>query len=341
MLLGAEICIETHEELQPTYLDSGPEPFTPPPGPPPGRKDHKQLSVAAPIGSHPEPPSDNPPPYHDWTVIPDTALLPPPPSIRHDFSTTGNAPRELADRAHEWCNARPLYTPSRPHDHLYAAVQRGGIDLVKPPEFSGDISKLEEGKWRGRTKTASKDSILLSQLPLYFAAQDSPMYTERPRTAYFEVKVLQVGQTDNGDQAALALGFCAQPYPSWRLPGWERGSLGVHGDDGRRYVNDSWGGQDFTNPFKASETVGIGITFTIPQENTNSLRAPSTVFFTRNGQKVGGWDLNEQLDAVSGEVKGLEGDYDLYAGIGTFGQIEFEATFAPERWLYRLGTASE
>ncbi|KAL9620457.1 MAG: hypothetical protein Q9160_005042 [Pyrenula sp. 1 TL-2023] len=341
MLPGTKTCVEKHEELPPMYTNSGPEHFTPPPGPPPGRKDQKQASDAAPIGSYPEPPSDNPPPYHDWTVVPDTALLPPPPSIRHDFSTTGNAPRELADQAHEWCDARPLFTPSRPHEHLYNSVQRGGIDIVKPPEFSGDISKVKEGKWKGRSKIASTDSIILSQLPLYFAAQDSPMYTERPRTAYFEVKILQIGQTRDGDQAALALGFCAQPYPSWRLPGWERGSLGVHGDDGRRYVNDSWGGQDFTSPFKAGETVGIGITFTIPQAKTDSLKSASSVFFTRNGQRVGVWDLNEQLDAVSGDVEGLEGDYDLYAGIGTFGQVEFEAAFAPERWLYHHGKDQE
>lgn len=65
---------------------------TPPPGPPP-----EYLPLPGPL---PHKASDEPPPYHDWTVIPDTALLPPPPSIGHDASPGGNANRSDADRAH-------------------------------------------------------------------------------------------------------------------------------------------------------------------------------------------------------------------------------------------------
>jgi len=39
------------------------------------------------------------------------------------------------------------------------------------------------------------------------------------------------------------------------MPGWQRGSLAVHGDDGRKYINDSWGGKDFTSSFKEGETL--------------------------------------------------------------------------------------
>lgn len=69
-----------------------------------------------------------------------------------------------------------------------------------------------------------------------------------------------MGRGENG----VALGYCAKPYPTWRLPGWERASLGVHGDDGRRFVNDTWGGKDFTAKFVEGETVGIGIDFGVP-----------------------------------------------------------------------------
>jgi hypothetical protein len=68
-----------------------------------------------------------------------------------------------------------------------------------------------------------------------------------------------MGRGENG----IAIGYCAKPYPSWRLPGWERASLGVHGDDGRRFVNDTWGGKDFTTKFIEGETVGIGIEFDV------------------------------------------------------------------------------
>ena len=68
-----------------------------------------------------------------------------------------------------------------------------------------------------------------------------------------------MGCGENG----IAIGYCAKPYPSWRLPGWERASLGVHGDDGRRFVNDTWGGKDFTTKFVEGETVGIGMEFDV------------------------------------------------------------------------------
>jgi hypothetical protein len=69
-----------------------------------------------------------------------------------------------------------------------------------------------------------------------------------------------MGRGENG----IAVGYCAKPYPSWRLPGWERASLGVHGDDGRRFVNDTWGGKDFTTKFVEGGTVGIGMEFSVP-----------------------------------------------------------------------------
>jgi hypothetical protein len=37
----------------------------------------------------------------------------------------------------------------------------------------------------------------------------------------------------------------------------------VHGDDGRRFVNDTWGGKDFTTKFVEGETVGIGMEFDV------------------------------------------------------------------------------
>ena len=208
---------------------------------------------------------------------------------------------------------------------------------MRPGEFRGDVAEFGKGSWKCRTKSASVDSILLTRLPIYFAAQDSPFVTEKTREIYFEVKVTKIGQGSGTDEASLALGFCAQPYPSWRLPGWERGSLGVHSDDGRRYVNDSFGGKDFTSAFKKGETVGLGMEFRVPDSGSGKSinKSAVDVFFTRNGQRAGGWSLHEELDEASGEVEGLEGDYDLYGGIGTFGAVEFEVNFARERWMYQ------
>jgi hypothetical protein len=120
----------------------------------------------------------------------------------------------------------------------------------------------------------------------------------------------------------------------------------VHGDDGHRYVNDKWGGRDFTRPFRRGETIGIGMTFMWKPKVGDQPPAydkPSAadlmdveVFFTRDGKREGGWDVHEELDAQEDlPITGLEGAHDLYAAMGTFDAVDFEVLFAPEDWLYK------
>ncbi len=311
--------------------------YEPPPGPPPGRRNEERDTFAPPSGPPPgqaNATEENPPPYHDWTVIPDTALLPPPPAIRYEYSTN-NASWDDAARAHEWCDRNPLYSPSKPNPTLYHAVRNGDISLEQPPEFKGDLTQRGKGQWKAKTQASCTDCVFLSSLPLYFAAEDTPLMTERSKKIYFEIRVRAMGGNRGGEAAGIAVGFCAKPYPSWRLPGWQRASLGVHGDDGRRFVNDPDGGLDFTRPFQPGETVGIGMTFNIAANAENPGKALADVFFTRNGKFDKGWQVNEERDREDDSVFGLEGELDLYAAIGMFGPVEFEMQFAPAGWLYQ------
>jgi Ran-binding protein 9/10 len=58
------------------------------------------------------------------------------------------------------------------------------------------------------------------------------------------------------------------------MPGWEPGSWGYHGDDGKIF----WDGQDaeYGPTYGAEDVVGCGVDFT-----TNS------AFFTKNGRYLG------------------------------------------------------
>jgi len=221
-------------------------------------------------------------------------------------------------------------------------VRNGDLRLIKPREFNGSFAMMSTGGWKGKTRAASTDSCLLSNLPLYFAEMDSPLRTGTTKIIYLEVKIVSLGGGGGTDESSLALGFCALPYPTWRMPGWERGSLAVHGDDGRRYVNDTWGGKDFTSPIKVGQTVGIGMTFSIPNSPPAYNAAPSRssvmvgVFFTRDGKKDEGWDLHEELDATNDlGVDGLEGNFDLYGAVGAFGGAAFEVSFNSRDWLWQ------
>lgn len=166
--------------------------------------------------------------------------------------------------------------------------------------------------------------------------RDSPMVTERAKTIYFEVTINKFHRRPfGGDASGFSVGIVAQPYPSWRSPGWDRASVGVFSDDGCRFVNDNLGGKDFTSAFRTGETVGLGMTFSLPAATAAQQKPHVRVFFTRNGTEVGGWDLHEELDSEAEGVYGLEGDFDLYAAVGVFGGVDVEVKFDQERLMTR------
>jgi hypothetical protein len=194
--------------------------------------------------------------------------------------------------------------------------------------------------------------LIQTALPAYSALADSPLVTERPRKIYFEVKIISLGPRPDAhksrfgslignkhaanEETGVALGFFAPPYPPFRLPGWHRGSLGVHSDDGRRYVGNPEGGVDFTTPFKVGETVGLGMVFRLPSAYSEAApKLDVEVFFTRNGRKVGGWDVNRDTDAEDEITVGLQGDLDLFPSIGVFGPSEVEVYLSQGNWLYQ------
>lgn len=196
------------------------------------------------------------------------------------------------------------------------------------------------------------DSCLLSSVPLYSPLVSGPQVAGGGVTlAYFEVGIHKLGQ-----ESGIALGFTAAPFPTWRLPGWERASLGVHGDDGRRFVNDTWGGLDFTKAFRAGQRVGLGMEFVAGSgdappsyekgHGTGKGGVPGLtrkmdvkVFLTRDGKRSSGdeWDLHEEVDAEMdqpGGVMGLEGLHDLHAAVGVYGAVECRVHFGRQEWLY-------
>ncbi|MCJ1479545.1 hypothetical protein MMC13_008231 [Lambiella insularis] len=317
--------------------------YEPPPGPPPSYGYHEHDPLANQASLRRPSTEDSPTPYHDWTSIPDTALLPPPPALGHMRSPNSNAPLDAALRAHQWCMQYPLVQPHQPASHHIMDVRHGHVELLRPPEYNGSLSLVGIGICRASSQAGNRDSCLLTSLPLYFAMVDSPFLTEISKTFYFEVNVKALGRGRDSDGCSLAIGFCGVPYPTWRMPGWERGSLAVHSDDGRRYVNDTDGGIDFVSPFVVGETVGIGVTYAVPNTPPDFRPSPvegcslkAEVFLTRDGRRAGSWNLHEELDAGTDfGIMGLDGKHDLYGAIGTFGEVAFEARFRSRDWLWR------
>ncbi|KAF4125057.1 hypothetical protein GMORB2_3896 [Geosmithia morbida] len=305
-----------------------------------------------------------PPPYtessHDWqTAVPDTSLFPPPPAIfsGYDASPATNASEEEARLGEQWCEDHPLSEGSVLTVDTAGSSSIRTIRLMEPAGFKGQLTWLGGGTWRVRTARGSPDRCLISYPPLYHAHPSShhhdPLAGERrrrsssrtgdgemrTRSIYYEVRVLP-----DSPEVTVALGLTALPYPSFRMPGWHRGSLAVHGDDGHRFVNDCWGGREFTGPFSRGETLGLGLTVRSDgggggeSEKVKEKAASLTVdvFFTRNGHVVGGWNIHEETDAQSDRpVTGLEGLHDLCAAVGTYDGVGVDVVFDPAAWLYK------
>ncbi|KAK3329090.1 hypothetical protein B0H66DRAFT_469726 [Apodospora peruviana] len=306
----------------------------PPPGPPPSH--HKQQDDDSYMQPPPGPPPAAKKPQHDWeSVVPDTALFPPPPSFFSGFdrSPATNATEQEAEAGEAWCKQHPPTPPI----HLDAAA----LDTLRPPYnirlmeptpgFRGTLQWKAPGVWSGRTDAQARDSCIIGYPPLYSVTNHSPLASaSASKTVYYEVSI---GRDGGHGDVCLALGYAALPYPSFRMPGWHRGSLAVHGDDGHKYINDRWGGKDFTVPFKRGETYGIGMTFSVA---AGGGRIETNIFFTRQGRETGRWNLHEETDAEQDlPVTGLEGYHDLSCAIGTYTATQFDVIFDPSRWLYK------
>lgn len=297
--------------------------FAPPPGPPPSKKDDWIAPPSEPYGSQSSK-------VNDWeAAVPDTSLFPPPPMIfsGYDRSPANNATEDEAEAGEKWCRDYPMIAPIVLDQPGKNALQSNNFRLLEPAGFNGSLKFLAPGHWEGHTNRDSPDRCIIGYPPLYVVNEHDPTTTNQPKTIYYEVTIRRNSPTIN-----LALGFTALPYPSFRLPGWHRGSLAVHGDDGHKYINDRWGGKDFTSEYRAGDTYGIGMTFT----PTGTHKPRVDVFFTKNGKRTGGWDLHEETDAEQDlPVTGLEGFHDLSCAIGAFDATDFEVVLDPSKWLYR------
>jgi hypothetical protein len=245
----------------------------------------------------------------------------PPPRGSHVEPLYVEASLEDFNLGEQFCQNYPLYASEPPQPDRLQQSNSGLINLVTPPSlgmrhiqrsrrFKGH---LQNGKGDGttyvRSEPDSPDTVLISDVPLHFALAGEEIKRE---TVYYEITIVSLG---NPNDSTVALGFACLPYPPFRLPGWHRGSIAIHSDDGRLYVNDSLNGKDFSSPLTRGETIGLGIDF-----------GRQTVFLTRNGKLDGEFILlnsepgiDETRNFQDGKVQGVDGTLDVFAAVGVCG----------------------
>ncbi|KAJ1953956.1 hypothetical protein GGI12_005898, partial [Dipsacomyces acuminosporus] len=104
---------------------------------------------------------------------------------------------------------------------------------------------------------------------------------------YFEMYVKSRGQS-----GYIGIGLSVYGIGAHRLPGWDEGSWGYHGDDGNIFGGEGHG-HPYGPGFTTGDTVGCGIDFMLKR-----------IFFTRNGFFLGY------------AFKGIDTSKDLYPCVG-------------------------
>jgi len=278
------------------------------------------------------------PPQIEQVVFSESSLLAPGSEVQQQNTEPGSASMPPSI----WIYRRRSSTRLR---DLSPPQSFAPSDLKKPAVLSrpqcrdiGSVSQPHpEPGWRVATKARSDQSVFTTYRPVYSANSHSPLVTGRPVTVYFEGEI-RPGSSD--DVVCLAMGFVAGRDRCLRMPGSERGSVGIKCCEGRVSVNGDLVEDVGIGEFEPGQRVGIGQTFSVSDVAAEAPVASSSsmaveLFLTRNGRDIGRWNLRDGLRELEDlSLEGLEGAHDLYPAIGTSGEVNVDILFERKYWMY-------
>ncbi|KAI0313000.1 hypothetical protein OF83DRAFT_1176092 [Amylostereum chailletii] len=259
----------------------------------------------------PGPPPSTEPPPPQWAPAPERS---------HTDGLYNEASEVDYERAEAFCATYPLDPPKLIPSAAIERIQEHGcgawgLEWPNNPRFFGnlqtDLKSGLAGAWRVRTEKGCKDCCLLSDLPIMGGMYD----VKGKRGVYYEVKIHKM-------EGVIAVGTACKPYPSFRMPGWNRQSAALHLDDLRKFFEDPDGGRDYDSPLKPDSIypgciIGCGYEF-----------SSGALFFTYNGARL--------TDAFKG-IYVPRIAQDVYAAIGVDGENELEVNFGSAGFVWKEG----
>ncbi|KAF8934255.1 Rsp5p-dependent ubiquitination, sorting of cargo proteins at the multivesicular body [Podila verticillata] len=110
---------------------------------------------------------------------------------------------------------------------------------------------------------------------LSFFDREASVQTNLPLPKQQEVYYWEVKMFEKSPNTTIAIGVSTKPFPTSRLPGWNRHSVGYFSEDGQKYCNSPWSGYPYGPIYFEGDVVGCGYR---PRNGT--------IFFTRNGKRL-------------------------------------------------------
>ncbi|KAI9304729.1 concanavalin A-like lectin/glucanase domain-containing protein [Cunninghamella echinulata] len=110
---------------------------------------------------------------------------------------------------------------------------------------------------------------------IQFVEGECNVQTNLPLPRNQEVYYWEAKMYEKPDTTTVSVGVATKPYPSWRLPGWNRYSVGYFSDNGCKYFSSPFNGKPYGLAFTHGDVIGVGYR-----------HRTGTIFFTRNGRKL-------------------------------------------------------
>jgi hypothetical protein len=103
------------------------------------------------------------------------------------------------------------------------------------------------------------------------AVQANRPFAHDVLVGYFEMTII-----NQGERASMSIGLANSSFKNTRHPGWEPGSYGYHGEDGRKFNNSSRGEPYAVKYGAVDDVIGCGLNFSSRE-----------IFYTKNGKHLG------------------------------------------------------
>ncbi|KAI7894478.1 concanavalin A-like lectin/glucanase domain-containing protein [Mucor mucedo] len=181
---------------------------------------------------------------------------------------------------------------------------------ITPPQF---VSIQEKGvsafEFEGEPEA---NCFVAGRTEIQFMEGENCVQTNLPLPRNQDVYYWEAKMYDMPESTVVSVGVATKPFPSWRLPGWNRYSIGYFSNNGTKCFSTPFNSKPYGMPYKHGDVIGVGYK-----------HRTGTIFFTKNGRK-----LEEAYSGLRWNLFptiGANGPCQVHVNLGQMGFVFVEA----------------
>ncbi|CAO3643822.1 unnamed protein product [Cunninghamella blakesleeana] len=156
------------------------------------------------------------------------------------------------------------------------------------------------------------NTIVSARTELQFFHGECSLQTNLPLPRNQDVYYWEAKMYEKPRSTIVSIGVATKPYPNWRLPGWNRYSVGYFSHTGNKHFNNPFHGKYYGSSFQEGDVVGVGYR---PRTGT--------IFYTKNGRKLEDACTNLRWNLFP--TIGANGPCQIHVNLGQRGFVFVEA----------------